>query len=246
MRKKKKGDSVNKDAWMATYSDLVTLLLCFFVLLFSFSEVNAEKFEAIMKSFQGALGILDGGKTLDEGNRISSNDIPLEKNKNENTDIEDFRMLKQYIDSYAEQKGLEKEINVKIEERGLMVRILDNVFFDPGKADVKPRAKEIILYIGDVLNKPQFANKHIKVEGHTDNVVMNSKLFPSNWELSVRRATNVLRLLEGEKHINSRRISASGYGPNRPVAPNDTPANKAKNRRVDIVVLKSTYSQFEP
>lgn len=245
MRKKKKEESVNTEAWMATYSDLVTLLLCFFVLLYSFSEVDVEKFEKMMNSFHGSIGVLDGGKTMDEQDGASYNNANLKKD-NEAEEIEDFLALKRYIEAYAQVKGLEDEIKVTIEERGLMVRVLDNVFFDSGKADIKPRAREIILYIGEVLNKNQFLKKHIKVEGHTDNVKMNSVQFPSNWELSVRRATNVLRILESQRHIDGNRISASGYGPNRPIAPNDTPENKAKNRRVDIVVLKSTYSKYEP
>ncbi|WDV47701.1 flagellar motor protein MotB [Clostridiaceae bacterium M8S5] len=249
MRKKKKGNSVDKNAWLTTYGDLVTLLLCFFVLLYSFSSIDVEKFQQIMNSFQGSLGVLEAGKILEDGNRVSNNDpqdSDSEITEEERKEREDFKILKKYIEQYAKQRGLEDEIKVVMEERGLMVRVLDNVFFDPGKADIKSRAKEIVLYIGDIINKPKFASKHIKVEGHTDNVIMNTPMFPSNWELSVRRATNVLRLLEGEKHINSSRISASGYGPNRPIAPNDTPANKAKNRRVDIVILKSTYSKFEP
>ncbi len=228
--------------WMTTYSDLVTLLLCFFVLLFSFSKIDAQKFQQLINSFQGSLGVMKGGKTLDEIPNVDK----LESKADLEQEMEDLRELKQIIDEYAKEKGLESEIKTRIDERGLIITVLDNVFFDSGKAQLKPKAKEIILYIGDVLSRDEFKNKNIKIEGHTDNDPINTAKFPSNWELSVIRATNVLRLLVEKKAIEGDRISASGYGPNRPVASNDNLQNKAKNRRVDVVVLKSHFGKSEP
>ena len=103
------------------------------------------------------------------------------------------------------------------------------------------KAIEVLLFIGEALNTEEFIDKNIRIEGHTDTDPINTPKFPSNWELSVLRATNVLRLLEEAKSIESDRLSASGYGPTRPIAPNDNAQNKAKNRRVDIVILKSNY-----
>lgn len=248
MRRKKRVETDNSNAWMATYGDLVTLLLCFFVLLFSFSEIDAQKFQAIIQSFQGSLGVLNGGETVEETppKNIENDTNDNEKNDNEENDIiqkemEDFKKLKQAIEEYANEKGLSTNLKAEITEEGLLIRILDNVFFDSGKADIKPKAKEVVLYIGEALKKDEFVDKHIRIEGHTDTDIINTPKFPSNWELSVLRATNVLRLLEEEKTIKSNRLSASGYGPTRPIAPNNSSENKAKNRRVDIVVLKSNY-----
>lgn len=239
MRKKKKVESSPSSDWLATYGDLVTLLLCFFVLLFSFSEIDAQKFQAIIQSFQGSLGVFNGGELIEE---TPEKNIENQEKKNDVLkEIEDFIKLKLYIEDYANEKGLSTFLKAEITEEGLLIRVLDNVFFDPGKADIKPKAKEVILYIGEALKKAEFINKNIRIEGHTDNDPINTPKFPSNWELSVLRATNVLRLLEEEKNIESHRLSASGYGPTRPIAPNDSAENKAKNRRVDIVILKSNY-----
>ncbi|SHH27226.1 OmpA/MotB family protein [Caloranaerobacter azorensis] len=247
MRKRvKKEEKKGAPEWMTTYGDMVTLLLCFFVLLFSFSEINVQKFEAIMKSFQGSLGVLKGGKTIQDVPFVNNGNLYQDKSTNEKKEIEDFRKLKALIEEYAKEKGLETKVIAGIEERGLTIRILDNVFFDSGKAEIKPKAKEILRYIGDILNRKEFKHKHIKIEGHTDTDPIRTSKFPSNWELSAIRATNVLRFLIEEKGIEGNRISSAGYAYYRPVAPNDTPENKAKNRRVDIVILKSSYAKWEP
>ncbi|RKD34761.1 flagellar motor protein MotB [Thermohalobacter berrensis] len=231
---------------MLTYSDMVTLLLCFFVLLFSFSKIDAQKFQAIIRSFQGSLGVLEGGKTIEEIPYINNGNLPSDLTTVEREELEDFRVLKAHIEEYAKEKGIENKIIVEIEERGLIIRVLDNLFFDSGKADIKHQAKEVLLYIGDVLKEDKFKDKHIKIEGHTDTDPINTYRFPSNWELSAIRATNVLRFLIEKKDIDGSRISSAGYAYYRPVASNDTPENKAKNRRVDIVILKSSYGEWEP
>ncbi|EOC99713.1 OmpA/MotB family protein [Caldisalinibacter kiritimatiensis] len=233
--------------YMTTYGDMVTLLLCFFVLLFAFSEVDAQKFQAIIKSFQGSLGVLEGGKTIDSAPYVDLDDLPEDLATLEEKEAEDFRKLKAIIEEYAKEKGLETKVLAKIEERGLVIRILDNVFFDSGKAVIKKNAKEILAYIGEVLKKEEFKDKHIKIEGHTDNdPIISSNKFPTNWELSAIRATNVLRFLVEDIGIEENRISSAGYSYYRPIVPNDTSENKAKNRRVDVVILKSTYAQWEP
>ena len=124
---------------------------------------------------------------------------------------------------------------------------MDNVFFDSGKADLKPESKEILKSIAEILNREEFKDKLIKVEGHTDtDPILYSKKYPTNWELSAIRATNVLRYLVEEENIEGNRISSSGYSYYRPIAPNDTRENKAKNRRVDIVILRSSFEEIEP
>ncbi|WP_120166337.1 flagellar motor protein MotB [Thermohalobacter berrensis] len=248
MNRKRRSSTNNetKNDWMLTYSDMVTLLLCFFVLLFSFSKIDAQKFQAIIRSFQGSLGVLEGGKTIEEIPYINNGNLPSDLTTVEREELEDFRVLKAHIEEYAKEKGIENKIIVEIEERGLIIRVLDNLFFDSGKADIKHQAKEVLLYIGDVLKEDKFKDKHIKIEGHTDTDPINTYRFPSNWELSAIRATNVLRFLIEKKDIDGSRISSAGYAYYRPVASNDTPENKAKNRRVDIVILKSSYGEWEP
>lgn len=249
MRRRRRVNAENNGStsWLVTYSDMVTLLLCFFVLLFAFSEIDAQKFQAIIKSFQGSLGVLDGGKTIQEAPYINLDRLPEDLTTIEKKDAEDFRKLKALIDEYAKEKGLQTKLLATIEERGLVIRILDNVFFDSGKAEIKPKAKEILTYIGDILKREEFKGKHIKIEGHTDtDPIISSRKYPTNWELSAIRATNVLRYLVEEIGIEGNRVSSAGYSYYRPIAPNDTPENKAKNRRVDVLILKSSYAKSEP
>lgn len=224
--------------WLTTYSDLVTLLLCFFILLFSFSNVDAEKFRSIMASFQGGAGVLNGGTTID---------IPIDTIE-DYADMEaDLKSLIENLDEYAETLGLGERLEIKPEERGVVIRFMDNVLFDSGSATIKPESLEILKSVAELLNREEFINKQIKVEGHTDSdQIVRSSKFPTNWELSSSRATNVLRYLVEVENIEGSRISSSGYSYYRPILPNDTAENKAKNRRVDIVILKDSYEELEP
>ncbi|QQY80728.1 chemotaxis protein MotB [Keratinibaculum paraultunense] len=237
-KRRRKEEESNVGNWLTTYSDMVTLLLCFFVLLFSFSEIDAQKFRSIMSSFQGGTGVLEGGTTLDLNENLESSEGLLE---------EDLEELKDILEKYADSIGLGEEIILSVEERGLVVRFMDSVLFDSGKADLKPESKKILKNVADILNRDEFKDKLIKVEGHTDtDPIIYSKKYPTNWELSAIRATNVLRYLVEEGNIKGSRISSSGYSYYRPIAPNDTPENKAKNRRVDIVILQSSFEEIEP
>lgn len=237
-RRRQEESSGGAPEWLTTYSDLVTLLLCFFVLLFSFSSVDAEKFQSIMKSFQGGSGVLSGGTTLD----IPL--IPVQDDLDVESELQD---LMGYLDEYADTLGLGDRIIIQPEERGIVIRFMDNVFFDSGSADIKKESFEILKTVAEILNREEFSNRQIKIEGHTDSdPIYRSPKFPTNWELSSARATNVLRYLVENETVDGKRVSSSGYSYYREIAPNDTPENKAKNRRVDIVILKDTYVELEP
>lgn len=237
-RRRPEESSGGSPGWLTTYSDLVTLLLCFFILLFSFSSVDAEKFRSIMASFQGGSGVLEGGTSLD---------IPINTIE-DYVDIEaDLKSLIENLDEYAETLGLGERLEIKPEERGVVIRFMDNVLFDSGSAEIKPESLEILKSVAEMLNREEFSKRQIKVEGHTDSdPILRSAKFPTNWELSSARATNVLRYLVEVENIEGNRISSSGYSYYRPILPNDTPENKAKNRRVDIVILKDSYEELEP
>jgi chemotaxis protein MotB len=237
-KKRQEESSGGSPEWMTTYSDLVTLLLCFFVLLFSFSSVDAEKFKAIMASFQGGSGVLNGGTSMDFPISLIEDDLDIEV---------DLRMLMEYLQEYAETVGLEDKIVIQVEERGLVVRFADNVFFDSGSADIKSESVEILKSVAELLNREEFIKRQIKVEGHTDtDPILKSAKFPSNWELSSARANNVLRYLVESEGMDGGRVSSSGYSYYRPITSNDTVENKAQNRRVDIVILKDIYEELEP
>ncbi len=228
-------------AWMNTYGDMVTLLLCFFVLLFSFSEVNAKKFDALIESFQGSLGILDSGTAIESDDLITEamkNDLTT----NQKQELEDFRNLQESLEDYLKNSGLESDILVTHENAGLVLRFKDNVLFDPGQAILKQRSKKILTDIVTFLEAPEFIDKSIRVEGHTDTVRSDpTSLYPTNWELSAGRASNVVRYLVEESDLEPKRLAIAGYGEYHPIAPNDTAENRSKNRRVDIVILRSEY-----
>ncbi len=237
-RRRQEESSGGSPEWLTTYSDLVTLLLCFFILLFSFSSVDAEKFRSIMASFQGGAGVLEGGTSLD---------IPINTIE-DYVDIDsDLKSLIEHLDEYVETLGLEERPEIKPEERGIVIRFMDNVLFDSGSAEIKPESLEILKAVAEMLNREEFSKRQIKVEGHTDSdPILKSSRFPTNWELSSARATNVLRYLVEVENIEGNRISSSGYSYYRSIAPNDTAENKARNRRVDIVILRDSYEELEP
>lgn len=232
--------------WMTTYGDMVTLLLCFFVLLFSFSIVDKQKFQSMIGSFQGSLGILDSGNSIIEDDFITDalkNNLTIDQRQ----ELEDFRKLEEVLEEYFEGSSLDSEILVSQENAGLVLRFRDNVLFDPGKAVLKPKSKEILKDIAEFLQSPEFSSKSIRIEGHTDTVPVNpTSIYPTNWELSAGRASNVVRFFIEELNLAPERFSISGYGEYQPIAPNDTAENRSKNRRVDIVILRSEYITSKP
>ena len=232
-RNKKESSSGGAPEWMTTYSDLVTLLLCFFGLLFAFSTTDAQKFKTIMESLQGSLGILEGGKTIEQIPVIpsegSTDEIPMDLK---------YEQMAANIEDYLEENGLADSIDVLNEKVGIILRFNENILFDSGKADLKVESRTTLIHVAELLNSDEVERRGIRVEGHTDNDPIYSSRYPTNWELSVSRACNVVRFLIEDMGIDSRRLSAAGYSEYHPVAQNDTPENKAKNRRVDILILK--------
>ncbi|MDD4706850.1 MAG: flagellar motor protein MotB [Bacillota bacterium] len=241
-RNRRENGTSDTNSWMTTYSDLVTLLLCFFVLLFSFSVIDAKKFEAIIRSFQGSLGVLDAGKTIDEDQYISQA-LQSDRLLQEQLEAESMEWLYRQLDEYIKENDLEATVVLGVEERGLLIRFKDQALFDSGKALIRKDAETIVISIGEILKQNE---RSIRVEGHTDNVPMNTLLYPSNWELSTARAVNVVKFLIEDVGITPVRLSAAGYGEYHPIADNNTAENRQKNRRVDVVILKNTFELNEP
>lgn len=237
-RKKVEEQKAGAPEWLATYGDMVTLLLCFFVLLFSFSTLDVQKFKAIIQSMNGSLGVMDSGTTvqMEPLQAAFPNDTPTEEN-------EEFKKLYEEINEYIKENNLEASITLKLDERGLLVRFLDNVLFDSGKADLKPRAREIINTVSEILKQN---DKNVRIEGHTDNVPINTPRFPSNWELSTTRAVNVVKYLIEENGIEAKRLSASGYADQHPIDDNGIAEGRQRNRRVDMVILRSEKQTTNP
>ena len=233
-RRRRREDTPTAATWLTTYSDLVTLLMCFFVLLFSFSTIDAAKFKQVAISLQTALrGVLDGGVSLGPVDVLD--EFALEEQLMEEAFLE--------IDVYLEEAGLKGAVVVMYEERGLVVRFLDTILFPRAKADLRPEASDILDRVAQVFEK--FPNQ-IAVEGHTDNLPIQTWEFPSNWWLSTARANRVIEYFITKHNVAPNRLSAVGYGEYRPLMPNDSENNRAQNRRVEILIKKSTVGALEP
>ncbi|MFZ5352074.1 MAG: OmpA family protein [Bacillota bacterium] len=248
MARKKAPEEGKKGApeWLATYGDMMTLLLCFFVLLFAMSSIDAQKFEALVQSLSGAIGVLDSGSTVQLQPMINSypNDSPIEDEDEykQAAEEEELDELKQQIEEFLEENQLQDSIVLEINERGLLVRFLDKVLFDSGKADLRPEALEIMNMVAELLNEN---SRNIRIEGHTDNRPINTARFPSNWELSTQRACNVLKYLI-QKNVLPERLAPTGYADTKPIDTNDTPEGRQNNRRVDIIILRASQDALEP
>lgn len=235
-RRKRRSEPTTPDSggWLTTYSDLVTLLMCFFVLLFAFSTVDAAKFQQVAISLQTALrGVLDGGVSLGPDDLLDEYD--LEERMMQEAFIE--------IDAYLTEAGLEGAVVTMYEERGLVVRFLDTVLFARAKADLRSDASGILDKLAQVLEK---IPNQVAVEGHTDNLPIQTWEFPSNWWLSTARANRVVEYFIAQHNIAPNRLSAVGYGEYRPVASNSSEDDRAKNRRVEIIIKNSTVGALEP
>jgi chemotaxis protein MotB len=224
---------------MTTYGDLVTQLLIFFVHLFTFSSVDKGKFGSAMISLQGALGILPGSTAIvDTGTGGGTGSTQPTMTQADMGQLEQAQRLIQ------EGLGSEEGVETTIEgDRGLVIRMKDSILFDSGQAALKPAAREVLDKLADMVRE---LPNQVRIEGHTDNRPISTAQFPSNWELSTARATNVIRHLIENCGLSAKRLSAAGYGEYRPVSDNTTDAGRADNRRVDVVLLPMTFSATEP
>jgi len=237
--RRRDGDDDDEDLqrWLLTYADLITLLLAFFIVMYSMSRVDAGKFKMVTEALSS---VLRGTAEFTAG---PAGEVSSELFINRCLEKGDLLILKKQIDEISRQLGLGMQLSTELQTRGLVIHISETAFFDLGKADLKYKAKNILDLISIQLLK---VPNHIRVEGHTDNLPINTPKFPSNWELSTTRATVCLRYLIEKHNFPPERISALGYAKYRPIASNNTEQGRAKNRRVDIVVLALEDSFKEP
>jgi chemotaxis protein MotB len=232
-RKKKKaeGQALGAPLWMITYGDMMSLLLCFFILLFSFSTLDLVKFRSVIVELQGALGVLSGGPMV-----LNLGDIPAKQlTENPSANTRQMEKIEESIERKVEEEGLQGAIQTTLDERGLMIRFTDTVLFDLGKAEIKPEAVPVLDVVAEGLAG---ISNPVRVEGHTDPTPIRTAEFPSNWELSTARATAIVHFLIESGGLPPERLSAAGYAFYHPVLPNNTPENRMRNRRVDVIILK--------
>lgn len=243
-RKKKQKVDSGGGGWITTYGDLMSLLLTFFILLFSMSSVSDEKFSQASASLQGALvGVVGGGSILDENGISEKNtgsgnaqETDVSATANENSIPAQVTKMYEEAIKIIEAEGIGDQISVSSDQDGVYLDIQESILFDSGHATISDIGKDTLDSLIDLLT---LSENDIIIEGFTDNIPISNASYGSNWELSADRAMGVVRYLAEMRGINSSRLSGRGYGEFNPVVANDTPANRAKNRRVNIVLVYS-------
>lgn len=219
--------------WLITFNDLITILMVFFALLFAMGNINVYKSEKLVGSLQGALGVLLEGKKV--GVQLVRPIQPAEPAAREitadasNADSQLLDMSRNAIDDLADQP----EITVIHTQKGLFITLSDGILFQSGVSELRPEGFPVLNKIIHVIQNNTFA---VRIEGHTDNVSIHNGRFPSNWDLSIARAVHVVKYFIDTGKIAPQRLSAVGYGESKPLYPNDSPANRGKNRRVEIIL----------
>jgi chemotaxis protein MotB len=228
----------NTAGWLTTFNDLVTLLMVFFVLLFTMSTVDSRKMQEFQYAMQSGLGMLKSGKKVSISVKKTQ---PIDDMSHIMTQAEGKQKKPgsgwpgdKLIDQIRQLTEADPDIEVTHTHQGTRLSFEDQVLFDFGRVAINPAGFAFLDKIADTLGKIPYA---VRVEGHTDNVPIQTRRFPTNWELSVARAVNVVKYFAEVSNIDPHRLSAVGYGESRPVVANDTASNRAQNRRVEILLI---------
>lgn len=235
-KQKKAGGEAGAPAWMATFADLMSLLLTFFILLLSFAEMDIVKFKDALGSINSALG---GGS----GNfQASTSPISFDSTPSppapspaaptvtaaiKETDTAISEELEQLVEEFQ----LDEDVEIQSTKRGVVMRVRGRMFFNPGTADLKPGSQPLLKKISSLLKR---FPKKVAIEGHTDNIPISGR-YSNNWELSTARAYSALKYLQEYEEVDVKRIHIAGFGDTHPLTSNDTPEGRMKNRRVEFV-----------
>lgn len=249
-RKRRKQQDKGAPKWMVTFSDMMTLILVFFILLFSMSQINVKKFEAIADSFRSR-AIFDFQPSMKDfenpAEQTSSTtkdddreDPPAKDQEDpvEDQDNDSLDKLVEDVQSFLEDRNIAEDITADRTERGVVLTLQEQVLFETGNAEIIQAGRPFLDKVSQLLDR---IPNYVKVEGHTDDRPISTFRYPSNWELSAARASSVIRYLTNDTELNSVRFTAVGYGDTRPIVENNSPENWNKNRRVEIVILDPTY-----
>lgn len=253
-------------AWQSTFADLMNLLLCFFVLLFSMSTVDAKKFEMIAASFSETFSIFDAGATaIGDGVLISNGVSQLNEleqyinstgktaeSDSEVNEMDEFEAmaaqmeaakmaaseeLAEKVQEAVSESSMDKDIDITFTSQYVQLTLKGSILFDSGKSELKQEAMPIVQKVGVILER--YAESTIEVEGHTDNVPINTAKYPSNDVLSSYRALSMFEYLVQNTSLDPAKLKHSGRGEYMPVADNSTPEGRAKNRRIEIKIYNT-------
>ncbi|MDU4961485.1 MAG: flagellar motor protein MotB [Sporomusaceae bacterium] len=237
------------ESWLIPYADILTLLLALFIVLFSSAQVDSKKLEQIRESFGSAFGM--GANSIMPEYRAAPTvttgmpaapppemDSIISGDKKQQYIRETVQLLevKQALDSYIQQNNLSGDLRTMLTGDGLMLRIRDTSLFPSGSAELLPESRRLG---GEIAKLLLAVPQKVMIAGHTDIVPINTAEFPSNWELSSKRALNFMRFILGQQSgLDPARFNATGYGEYRPVAPNETAEGRSQNRRVEILIQR--------
>lgn len=248
MRKNTKKEKDDTERWMLSYLDFITLMMIFFLMMYAISNVDNKKAETLANSLkigfnsgngENVIAISDSSEITPD--LVKSNDEETQTSTSV-TEEEKLADVKKKIDTLLNNTELKGSVSTSIQERGLIISFNNSVFFNSGDANIKPDWQSKLVAISKVLNE---IDNYIRVEGHTDNVAINTNYFHSNWQLSSVRAANVVEFLITQGNIQPGRLSSVGYGEYRPIKSNDTEEGKSSNRRVDILILNTKFNESE-
>lgn len=250
MAKEKKPEEQPKGspAWMSTYSDLMSLLFCLFVLLFAMSTIDAEKFTAIADALSSKSIIISSnnesilelvGNGILEMPTYKKSDNPSEQAKKAK---DEMKSMASDFKTYFAENMLDEVVDIRESDYSITLNFKDGLLFDSGSAILKTDAIGVINLLANELLK--FPDNDISITGHTDNAPINSLQFPSNWELSSSRAISVGKYLIYEMGVDPVRVETVGRGEFMPVVPNNSKENMAKNRRVEIRIISQYFSNI--
>jgi len=238
------------ETWLVPYSDILTLLLALFIILYAAGQIDQKKYEQIMAGFNSAL---TGGTSVFQSTsklELDLTDDNMGRNPEQVTtekesllaaaraqEERDMEAIKEKIDQYIKANNLTAQLETRITDEMLIISIRDYALFDSGSAVIKPEAQKLAYIIAEIL--AEYPNYNVEVAGHTDNLPINTSQFPTNWDLSSQRSLNFMKYLLQAEGLDQSRFRAVGYGEFQPIASNDTEEGRAKNRRVEVNILRN-------
>lgn len=218
--------------WLVTFADMVTLLLCFFVLLLSFANTDAIKFKEVLGSMKDAFGVQ---REVIEMGKQGGLELPIKLESSPSKEEVQKEQLVNLLETAVKEEGIDKNVLISLHQRGVKMEIMEqagNAMFKPGGTDILPRSRRMLRKMLPIIQETIY---RITVEGHTDDIPVRSPQFPSNWELSSARAGSVVRFLIQEGKLDDRRFTSVGRAHTRPLVENESAESRARNRRVSII-----------
>jgi len=228
----------NHERWIVSYADMVTLLFALFVVLYATSDANPQKLQSVRNSIDQAfsIGVLqgsNGSSPILNGGGVAPSIAEIKSNTLEG--------LNKTLSGFANANNLDGKIQIRSDADSITISLADNLLFDSGSADLKPGSQDVLLQVAQALAG---LPNEMRIEGHTDNVPVNSQDFATNWELSAARASRVLRFLREQGGLTNE-LFLAGFAETHPIGDNATPEGRALNRRADIVILYPTLEDLQ-